>query len=172
MLFPFGRRFFLSLATFVSEKCFGPFFSSGNSRSPQFRLAKRYQRNSLGIHYVDVGGDFTHVDESGWPDWANFAYVLSDCFLWPVYWNLGTEVEQILEVLFSTVPVTYILILTKKWLGNILGDFFANSSGHTETKVISMQKIETWHSSQNVLCSMDYLLGLHIFYRTQHFQLP
>jgi hypothetical protein len=41
-----------------------------------------------------------------------------------------TEVAHIDGPLFSTIKVTYALILTKKGLGYILGDFLTNSSGH------------------------------------------
>jgi hypothetical protein len=44
---------------------------------------------------------------------------------------LNTEVAQILGHPFSTVKVMYVLVFTKNGLGNILGDFLTNSSGHT-----------------------------------------
>jgi hypothetical protein len=52
---------------------------------------------------------------AGEPDWAIFAYILGDFFYFWATFISGTG---------------YVLIGTNNGLGNILGDFVANSSGH------------------------------------------
>jgi hypothetical protein len=41
----------------------------------------------------------------------------------------------------------YVLILTKKWFGYILGDFFTNSSGHNDLS--AKNQLNQYHTVQN-----------------------
>jgi hypothetical protein len=65
---------------------------------------------------------------TGWPDWSNFR-LLGGGLLWSVL--RITEAAQNFGLLLFRLPVRYVLISTKEWLGYVLGDFFKNSSGHT-----------------------------------------
>jgi hypothetical protein len=55
---------------------------------------------------------------------------LGDCLLWVVFLKI-TDVDQTIGQLFSAVKVMSVLIVTEIALGYILGEFFANASGHT-----------------------------------------
>jgi hypothetical protein len=55
---------------------------------------------------------------------------MGDCFLWAIKKNY--KKAKLFWVLIPRKTVVYILILSKHELGSILGDFFANSSGHPD----------------------------------------
>jgi hypothetical protein len=59
-------------------------------------------------------------------DWANFRLCMywATCFLWAVFWTIMYKSSPFLATLQH--GKMYVLILTKTWLGYILGDFFHN----------------------------------------------
>jgi hypothetical protein len=67
--------------------------------------------------------------EAGEPDWVNF-HLLGGCLL------LGIFCKRRCANHWATFShsTRYVLIFRKHGLGYILGDFFANSSGHPEGK--------------------------------------
>jgi hypothetical protein len=70
-----------------------------------------------------------NLSSPGWPDWANFR-LLGDSILWAVVWILQ-KWRTFLGYFFHGTG--YVIILTKIWLGYILGVFFINASGHPVT---------------------------------------
>jgi hypothetical protein len=69
----------------------------------------------------------------GWPDWANFL-PLGDFLLWAVMKT--TEEDQCL--VSSTKK--YAVIMAKKELGYILGDFFTNPSGRPGSAIVAFAR--------------------------------
>jgi hypothetical protein len=94
--------------------------------------------------------------QAGWPDWASFR-LLGDFLLWAVLWKLQKYIAQFIWLLFtrplgwlftlgSLLQTTYrsspsyfatftlktlCINFETNGLGDILGDFLTNSSGHT-----------------------------------------
>jgi hypothetical protein len=73
--------------------------------------------------------------QTGWPDWANFR-TLGDCLLWAFFYP--THVGS------SCLQLRLIINFGKKFIGQILCDFYTKSSGHTVAKPIPNWSSQSW----------------------------
>jgi hypothetical protein len=88
---------------------------------------------------------------TGWKDWANFR-LLSDCVLGKVF----LKIIEVAKIYFSHGKKFCII-----HFANILGDFFTNSSGHPDWRLVNLINLRCWSNSSvshiNVISISDTL---------------